>query len=61
MELQRNLNIIGGNVSEIKKYFTNIGKKGGSSGRGDSKRRSPEHYQKMVEARKRKRGKKSNK
>ena len=32
-----------------------LGKKGGSAGRGASKRRDPEHYRKMVEARKKKR------
>jgi general stress protein YciG len=41
-------------VTDIKKYLSEIGKKGGSSGRGASKRRDPEHYRKMVEARKKK-------
>jgi hypothetical protein len=41
-------------VNEIKKYLSKIGKKGGSAGRGASKRRSPEHYAKMVAARNKK-------
>jgi hypothetical protein len=32
-----------------------LGRKGGSAGSGASKRRSPEHYREMVEARKKKR------
>ena len=36
---------------EIRKYLSEIGKKGGQAGKGDSKRRDPEHYKKMVEAR----------
>lgn len=42
-------------MDEVKKYLSKIGEKGGSAGRGASKRRSPEHYAKMVEARKKKR------
>ncbi|MFA7100133.1 MAG: hypothetical protein WC143_08680 [Eubacteriales bacterium] len=41
-------------MNEIKKYLSKIGKKGGSAGRGASKRRSPEHYAKMVAARNKK-------
>jgi hypothetical protein len=32
-----------------------IGRKGGTAGTGTAKRRPPEHYRKMVEARKKKR------
>lgn len=35
-----------------------LGRKGGSAGFGECKRRSPEHYKKMVEARKKNREKK---
>ena len=37
---------------DVKKYMSEIGKKGGASGRGASKRRGPDHYRKMVAARK---------
>ena len=43
-------------MNSIKKYLSKIGRKGGKSGSGDSKRRAPEHYKKMVEARKKKKG-----
>jgi len=42
-------------VDEVKNYLSKIGEKGGSAGRGISKRRSPEHYAKMVAARNKKR------
>lgn len=42
-------------MTDIKKYLSEIGQKGGSAGRGASKRRDPEHYRKMVENRKKKR------
>lgn len=43
----------------VKEYLATIGRKGGASGKGDKKRRSPEHYKKMVEARRKKRKKKA--
>lgn len=33
------------------KYLAEIGRKGGAAGRGAAKRRSPEHYRRMVELR----------
>ena len=39
--------------SSIHEYLATIGRKGGLR-RGDSKRRTPEHYAKMVEARRQK-------
>jgi general stress protein YciG len=41
-------------MMSVKKYLSDIGRKGGLSGRGASKRRDPEHYRKMVEARRKK-------
>jgi hypothetical protein len=38
-------------VANIKNYMAGIGQKGGKNGTGDSKRRSPDHYKKMVEIR----------
>jgi len=38
-------------------YLKKIGSKGGKNGKGNVKARSPEHYQKMVEERKKKRDK----
>lgn len=35
-----------------------LGRKGGQAGKGASQRRSPEHYKKMLEARREKRAKK---
>jgi hypothetical protein len=39
----------------IKEYMASIGRKGGKAATGTKKRRSPEHYKKMAEARKKKR------
>lgn len=38
-------------MDKLKKYMSEIGRKGGKAGRGESKRRDPDHYKKMVEAR----------
>lgn len=35
----------------LKKYLSDIGRRGGQSATGDKKRRSPEHYKRMVDAR----------
>ena len=45
--------------SQIKEYLAEIGRKGGKAANGAKKRRSPEHYKKMVEARWKKRKKKA--
>lgn len=45
----------------VKAYLAEIGRKGGASGTGDRKRRSPEHYKRMAAARKAKRKKKGEK
>lgn len=42
------------NKKELSEYLSEIGKKGGKNGTGAAKRRSPEHYQKMVQAKKEK-------
>jgi hypothetical protein len=42
-------------MAEISEYFSKIGERGGSAGRGASKRRGHEHYTKMVAARNKKR------
>ena len=43
-------------MNSVQKYLAEIGKKGGSAGRGASKRRGDsEHYRKMVAAREAKR------
>lgn len=39
----------------VKEYLASIGRRGGSSGTGAKKRRSPEHYKRMAEIRKAKR------
>jgi hypothetical protein len=39
---------------EVREYLASIGSKGGKA-KGKRKARSPEHYRKMVEARKKKR------
>lgn len=35
----------------VKKYMSINGQKGGAAGTGDSKRRSPAHYRRLVEIR----------
>lgn len=40
---------------DISDYMAKIGAKGGQSGTGESKKRSPAHYKKMAAARKKKR------
>ena len=35
----------------VSSYMAQIGAKGGSAGRGKKKKRSPEHYRKMIEKR----------
>ena len=49
------------NKDAIKAYLAEIGRKGGASGTGSKKRRSPEHYKKMGLARMAKRKKKGEK
>ncbi len=44
---------------QIKKYLSDIGRKGGKAASGDKKRRSPEHYKRMVEIRRKNRKKKA--
>ena len=36
---------------KLKQYLSEIGRKGGQSATGEKKRRSQEHYKRMVEAR----------
>jgi len=38
-------------MDKVTKYLSDIGRKGGKSGKGESKKRSPEHYKKLVEIR----------
>jgi hypothetical protein len=40
---------------EVSAYMAKIGAKGGKSGKGKSKKRSPSHYRKLVKIRKRNR------
>ena len=43
-----------GSVNRKDPAAVSLGRKGGKAGKGASKRRSAEHYRKMVEARKKK-------